>query len=106
MNIRFGECALDTDSRVLLRGGQPVHLTPKAFQLLAFLVEVRPRAVSKSELQDKLWPATFVSEGNLATIVKEVRLAIGDDARQPVNVRTVHGYGYSFAGTVQTTDEG
>jgi TolB-like protein/Tfp pilus assembly protein PilF len=101
MKIRFGECVLDTDERVLLRGGQPVHLTPKAFQLLGFLLEVRPRAVPKSELQEKLWPSTFVSEGNLATLIKEARLAIGDDARQSVYIRTVHGYGYAFAGTVE-----
>jgi TolB-like protein/Tfp pilus assembly protein PilF len=97
MKIRFGECVLDTDGRALLRGGQPVHVTPKAFQLLSLLVEGRPRAISKSELQEKLWPATFVSEGNLPTLVKEARNAIGDDARQPVYIRTVHGYGYAFA---------
>src|SRR6266508_2242099 len=105
MKIRFGECVLDTDERVLLRGGQPVHLTPKAFQLLGFLLEARPRAVPKSELQEKLWPSTFVSEGNLATLVKEARVVIGDDARQPLYIRTVHGYGYAFAGTVQDTTE-
>ena len=105
MKIRFGECVLDTEERVLHRGGQPVHLTPKAFQLLGFLLEVRPRAVPKSELQEKLWPATFVSEGNLATLIKEARVAIGDSARQPLYIRTVHGYGYAFAGTVQETTE-
>jgi DNA-binding winged helix-turn-helix (wHTH) protein len=105
MKIRFGECVLDADERVLLRAGQPVHLTPKAFQLLGFLLEARPRAVPKSELQEKLWPSTFVSEGNLATLVKEARVAIGDDARQPLYIRTVHGYGYAFAGTVQETKE-
>jgi TolB-like protein/Tfp pilus assembly protein PilF len=90
---------------VLLRGGQPVHLTPKAFQLLGFLLEVRPRAVPKPELQEKLWPSTFVSEGNLATLIKEARVAIGDNARQPLYIRTVHGYGYAFAGAVQETTE-
>ena len=106
MKMRFGECELDTDERVLLRGGRPVHLTPKAFQLLSFLAEARPRAVPKAELQEKLWPATYVSEGNLATLVKEARIAIGDDARQPIYIRTVHGYGYAFAGTVQQAQPG
>lgn len=101
MKLRFGDCVLDTDERVLLRAAQPVHLTPKAFHLLSFLLEVRPRAVSKSELQDKLWPSSFVSEGNLATLVKEARIAIGDDARKPIYIRTVHGYGYAFPGAVQ-----
>lgn len=101
MKLRFGECDLDTDERVLLRGGRPVHLTPKAFQLLSFLADARPRVVPKSELLETLWPSTFVSEGNLATLVKEARLAVGDDARKPVYIRTVHGYGYSFAAPVE-----
>lgn len=101
MKIWFGDCLLDTDERALLRSGQPIHLTSKAFQLLAFLLEVRPRAVAKSELQDKLWPSSFVSEGNLATLVKEARTAIGDDAKKPLYIRTVHAFGYAFAGVVQ-----
>ncbi len=105
MKVRFGECVLDTDGRVLLRGAEPVHLTPKAFQLLSCLVEARPRAVSKNELQEKLWPSTFVSEGNLATLVKETRIAIGDDARRPLFIRTVHGYGYAFSGSVDEAKE-
>ena len=66
---------------------------------------MRPRAVPKPELQEKLWPSTFVSEGNLATLIKEARVAIGDNARQPLYIRTVHGYGYAFAGAVQETTE-
>jgi len=106
MKVRFGECVLDMEERVLLRRGDAVHLTPKAFQLLGFLVEVRPRAVPKGELQEKLWPETFVTEGNLATLVKEARIAIGDTARQPRFIRTVHGYGYSFAGLVEKESVG
>jgi TolB-like protein/Tfp pilus assembly protein PilF len=101
MKIRFGDCVLNTDERVLLRDGQPVHLTSKAFQLLTHLLEVRPRAATKAELQEKLWPSTFVSEGNLATLVKEARTAIGDHARKPLYIRTVHAFGYAFAGNVQ-----
>jgi TolB-like protein/Tfp pilus assembly protein PilF len=101
MKTRFGDCVLNTDERVLLRSGQPVHLTSKAFQLLSYLLEVRPRAVAKSELQEKLWPSTYVSEGNLASLVKEARIAIGDDARKPLYIRTVHTFGYAFAGTVR-----
>src|SRR5688572_30819108 len=106
MKIRFGDCVLNTDERVLLRGGQPVHLTSKAFQLLAYLLEVRPRAATKAELQEKLWPSSFVSEGNLATLVKEARTAIGDDAKKPIYIRTVHAFGYAFAGTVQEAPSG
>ncbi|MFZ2490698.1 MAG: winged helix-turn-helix domain-containing protein, partial [Thermoanaerobaculia bacterium] len=105
MKIRFGECLLDTGSRVLERCGRTVHLTPKAFQLLTFLVDARPRALSKGDLQDQLWPSTFVSEGNLATLVKELRIAIGDEARQSSYIRTVHGFGYAFSGSVEAAEE-
>jgi TolB-like protein/Tfp pilus assembly protein PilF len=101
MKIQFGECTLDTDERVLLRSGQRVHVTAKAFQLLAFLLEIRPRPAAKAELQEKLWPSTFVSDGNLATLVNEARAAIGDVARQPLYIRTVHGFGYAFAGVAR-----
>src|SRR5690242_14452929 len=95
---QFGEFRLDVAARQLFRRDEEIHLTPKAFELLRFLVEQRPRAVSKSELQEKLWPDTFVSEANLSVLVAEIRAALGDPARQPETIRTVHGYGYAFAG--------
>lgn len=96
MKARFAEFVLDTDSREVQRSGQRVHLTPKAFDLLALLVERRPHVVSRAQVLDRLWPATFVAESNLASLVKEIRRALGDDARAPRFVRTVHGHGYAF----------
>ncbi len=96
MSVRFGDCVLDADRRELLRGEQPVPLTGKAYQLLELLLEKRPSAVSKAEIHERLWPATFVSEVNLATLVFEIRRAIGDRARQPQFLRTVRGFGYAF----------
>lgn len=96
LRLRFGECVLDTGTRELLREGAPVHLSPKAFQLLEALLEARPEAVSRAALHDHLWPATFVHEANLPNLVAEVRAALADDARRPRFVRTVHGYGYAF----------
>ena len=98
MILRFGEWVLDVDARQLRRGRDPVHVSPKAFQLLRLLVERRPRAISKTELHTAIWPATFVSDGSLAQLASEVRAAIGDDAHEPRFLRTVHGYGYAFAG--------
>jgi DNA-binding winged helix-turn-helix (wHTH) protein len=96
VSVRFGDCVLATDRRELLRGGQPVPLTGKAYQLLELLLEKRPKAVSKAEIHERLWPATFVSEVNLATLVFEIRRAIGDKARRPQFLRTVRGFGYAF----------
>jgi DNA-binding winged helix-turn-helix (wHTH) protein len=100
MRARFGEFVVDLETRQLLRDARPVHLTPKAYQLLGLLVEAQPRALSKDELQHGLWPSTFVDEANLSVVVAELRAALGDDARQPRYVRTVHGFGYAFAADV------
>jgi DNA-binding winged helix-turn-helix (wHTH) protein len=96
MRVRFGGFVLDSDTRELLRGDARVPLSPKAFDLLSILVADRPKAISKSDLQERLWPATFVVEKNLANLVGEIREAIGDDPSDPRFIRTVHRFGYAF----------
>lgn len=98
MKLRLGDLTLDLDARQLLRGTADVHLSPKAFELLKILIENRPRALAKHELHERLWPATFVSDVNLAALVAEIRDALGDDARKPVFIRTAHRFGYAFSG--------
>ncbi len=98
MRVQFGEFTLDRAARQLLRGGKALHLEPKAFELLDLLLQKRPEAVAKPEIRDRLWPETFVSESNLTGLVAQVRDALGDDPRQPRYIRTVHGFGYAFAG--------
>lgn len=98
MRLRFGDVTFDSAARQLLRGREAVHLSPKAFELLKTLIDHRPRALSKNELHTRLWPSTFVSEANLASLVAEIREALGDVARQPRFIRTVHGFGYAFSG--------
>jgi TolB-like protein/Tfp pilus assembly protein PilF len=105
MRLLFGDCTFDSDSRTLTRNGESVHMTGKAFQLLELLLAARPNPIEKTELFSKLWPDTFVSEANLASLIKEIRAAIGDDARAPHFVRTVHRFGYAFSGTVTETPE-
>lgn len=98
MRVSFGPLTLDTDRRLLLRGGEALHLTPKALLLLETLVAARPRALSKEELFAALWPGTFVSEASLSVLVAELRRALGDRARRPRYLRTVHAYGYAWCG--------
>lgn len=100
MRARFGEFTLDTEQRQLLHQSRPLHLTPKAFALLEYLIERRPRVLTKSQILEHVWPATFVSEENLASIVKEIRKALGDEAGAPRFVRTVRGFGYAFGADV------
>jgi DNA-binding winged helix-turn-helix (wHTH) protein len=99
MRFRFGPFVLDTDARELLREGAPVHLSPKAYLLLEALLESRPKALSKADLHERIWPETFVVEANLANLVAEIRSLIGDEPRRPRFLRTVHGFGYAFRGT-------
>lgn len=101
MPVRFGEFTLDEDSRQLLRAARPVPLEPKAWELLSLLVVRRPKALSKAQIHDVLWPGTFVSETTLAGLIADIRSALGDAARQPRFVRTLHGFGYAFCGTVE-----
>jgi DNA-binding winged helix-turn-helix (wHTH) protein len=100
MLYRFEEFTLDDDTRRLLSKGEEVHITPKAFQLLQLLLANRARAVSKIELQQQIWPSTFVEETNLATLVAEIRRVLHDGAANPKFVRTVYGFGYRFVGDV------
>ena len=88
----------DSDTRQLLRDGQRVALSPKAFQLLHLLIEHRPKALSKSELHDRLWPDIFVVDANLSNLIGEVRRGLNDDPSRPQFIRTVHRYGYAFCG--------
>ena len=95
MRASFGEFAIDVDSRELLRKGKRVHLSAKAFQLLELLLRNRPRALSKTELMESLWPGVYVLESNLAGLVAEIRKVLGQSARTGA-IRTVHTFGYAF----------
>ena len=106
VRVRSGDWVFDGPARRLTRGGQLVAITPKAFDLLGVLLEARPRALSKAELGERLWPGTFVSSTSLAQLVTEVRKALGDPARVPRYVRTVHRFGYAFCGEASAEEEG
>lgn len=103
VTFRFGEFTFDCGSRLLTCNGVKRHLSPKAQTLLQMLILARPRALSREELYDVLWPQTFVSETNLAGVINELRRALGDDPRTPNYVRTVHSFGYSFCGEVTSS---
>jgi len=106
VQFRFDPFVLDTGTRQLLRGSVAVDLSPKAFDLLTVLLENRPLALGKQDLHARIWPATFVSDTSLSTLVNEIRAALNDDARRPRFVRTVHGYGYAFCGAAEALTGG
>ena len=100
-----GTIRLDRRDERVWRNGQEVRLGGKAVALLRALME-RPRTlVTKDELFDIVWPGLAVSESVLTTAAKEVRQALGDDARNPQLIQTVYGRGYRFLPDVETSDE-
>jgi DNA-binding winged helix-turn-helix (wHTH) protein len=106
VKLRLGEITFDSECRQLLHGSREVHLSPKAFDLLTALIARRPRVLTKNELHRQLWPDTFVSDTNLASLIAEIREALGDNARQPRFIRTAQRVGYAFCGAdvAATTD--
>ncbi|HUB51068.1 MAG TPA: winged helix-turn-helix domain-containing protein [Terracidiphilus sp.] len=91
---RFDEFELDCAARLFTRNGQRVTLTPKAFEVLAYLAANPTRLVTKEELMKAVWPDSFVEEGNLAQHISGLRKALGDKASL---IATIPGRGYQFA---------
>lgn len=96
--IRFDGWSFDAARRLVTIGeGASVHLTPKAFDLLAILIVEAPRVVPRDELHTRLWPDSFVSEATLSGLVKEVRSAFRNVPGGGDVVRTCHGIGFALA---------
>jgi DNA-binding winged helix-turn-helix (wHTH) protein len=93
---RFGSFELDSGQRQLLRDGQAIHLTPKAFDLLCLLIDAAPRVLTKADLHQHLWRKGIVCDATLVGLVKEIRRALGDRDRSAPLIRTVHRVGYAF----------
>ena len=106
MRVTFGACEFDSLRHELRCHGRPVALSTRAFQLLALLLDRRPEVIAKSELLERLWPGTFVSDASLHNLVTEVRAAIGDTPQASRLIRTVARCGYGFIGEVQESSAG
>jgi len=97
----FDRFCLDSEQKLLTRGGEPVRLTPRAFRLLEYLLQRHPNAVSKRELLEHVWAGTIVEEANLKTLVLEIRTALEERGGRADAIRTAYGFGYAFSGSVQ-----
>jgi DNA-binding winged helix-turn-helix (wHTH) protein len=105
MKVRFERCVFDSETRQVSRDGRIVGLSPKAFSLLELLIRDRPKAISKEDIHGHLWPGTYVSEASLANLIMELRTELGDEARRPRIIRTVHRFGYAFCAAALAGDE-
>jgi DNA-binding winged helix-turn-helix (wHTH) protein len=98
----FGRFRLDAGERVLLRDLEPVPLTPKVFDILLVLVEQGGHLVEKDDLMKRVWPDSFVEEGNLTQNVSLLRKALGESSGGAQFIETVARRGYRFVATVKT----
>ena len=98
--VEFAPFRLDLIDERLWRGQEVRPLTPKAFAVLRCLVAHPDQLVTKDTLMDTVWPETAISESTLTGCIWEVRQALGDSARHPHYLETVHGRGYRFIALV------
>ncbi|HEX8556643.1 MAG TPA: winged helix-turn-helix domain-containing protein [Pyrinomonadaceae bacterium] len=99
--FKFGDFYLDVDGRCLTFRGQPVPLTPKAFQTLVVLLRNHGRVVEKECFLNEVWPDTFVEETTLAQNIRTLRKALGRFEQGEEFIITVPRRGYQFVGDVQ-----
>ena len=102
----FGGFRLDLSERQLLRSGEPVSLTPKAFEVLTCLVERRGHLVERDELIQKVWSDSFVEDANLTRTVWMLRFALDDDRNGNRFIQTVPKHGYRFIADVKEISGG
>jgi DNA-binding winged helix-turn-helix (wHTH) protein len=97
----FGVFRIDVTERVLFNEMGSVPLTPKAFDLLLFLVENSGHMLDKEELMKQVWPDSFVEENNLAQNISTLRKALGPGGAK--FIETVPKRGYRFGAEVRET---
>jgi len=98
----FGPFRLDPVKRRLLRDGEPVQLTPKAFETLLALVQQSGRTVEKDDLMRRVWPGSVVEENNLNQNITALRKCLGDSRQASRYIATIPGLGYRFVAEVRT----
>ena len=101
MRYVFGDYEFDVDSRELRHAGHAIHLQPRVFQVLFYLIVHRDRVVSADELHEHVWRGRCVGDAALKSCIKAARSAVGDNGCEQRIVRTLHRQGYRFVAQVQ-----
>jgi adenylate cyclase len=105
MLYSFEDFCLDTGRRELRRNGTLISLQPQVFDLLEYLIRNREQVVGKDDLLAAVWNGRIVSEANMSTRINAARSAIGDSGAAQRFIRTVHGKGFRFIGSVREEEE-
>src|SRR6266446_1968578 len=100
----FGPFRVDALRRLLLREGNQVPLSAKAFEILLVLLEEKGRLVDKDELMRRVWPDAVVEENNLTVNISALRKSLGERPREHRYLVTVSGRGYQFVADVRQHD--
>src|SRR5215813_13932099 len=100
--IEFPPFHVDVANEQLWRGQEQIHLRPKTFAALRYLIAHAHQLVTKETLFQVLWPETSVSDSVLMVCIRELRKALGDDARAPRFIETVHGRGYRWLASLRS----
>jgi Tol biopolymer transport system component/DNA-binding winged helix-turn-helix (wHTH) protein len=98
---RWNDLVLDLDGYRLERGGVPVPLEPKAFNLLALMIKRPGHLFSKQEIFEAVWPDTAVTDHALTRVVAQLRRGLGDEAREARYLETVPTRGYRWIHPVE-----
>src|SRR5215471_15155397 len=104
-DYEFGPFRIDASERQLLRNGQVVPLTQKAFDVLFTLVQNSGHIFTKDEVMKIVWPGTAVEEGNLARNISTLRSALGERPRDSQFIETIPWRGYRFVAPVRKIRE-
>jgi DNA-binding winged helix-turn-helix (wHTH) protein len=99
-DLQFGAFRLALESEQLWCGTEVRRLRPKSFAVLRYLVQHPGRVVTKDELLEAVWPETVVTEGVLKTCIAQIRQVLGETAKAPRYIATVHRWGYRFIAPV------
>ena len=105
MTHEFGHFQLNCKNQQLLHDGTPIAMTPKAFSVLTELIKAQGELVTKETLMETVWTDVIVSDAALTVCIREIRKALGDSARSPLFIATLHKRGYRFIGEIKESNK-
>jgi Tol biopolymer transport system component/DNA-binding winged helix-turn-helix (wHTH) protein len=103
-HYHFDDVTIEAERFVIKKSGELRSLTPRAFDVLLYLIEHRGRVVEKQEIFEHIWKETFVTDNALSRSIKEIRQTLGDDSKQARYIETVHKRGYRFIAAVEVSN--
>ncbi len=101
---QFDDVRVDLRTVEVSKADGAVHLEPKAFEVLVYLIEHRERLIEKRELLDAVWKDAFVTENAMTRVIAQLRKALGDDSKEAKYIGTAPTRGYRFIADVELRD--